>query len=475
LIICDPQVAAALERAIAQRIGGEPRYRFWFADKTKFTFDESVLIVGVPNCFYQDFLEKKFGASVRAAAVDVLGQPVQVRFNIDPELFQAARQAEAAVQSDPAVPARASATANGAREEPAAATVSPRVARRPRRWHRLSEFVVGACNRSPHAAALSIVEAPGQCANPLVLHGPVGTGKTHLLEGIHAGLRKKHPDWRVCFVPAEEFTNRFLQAMQQGKLASFRRHFREADALLLDDLNFLAGKPATQDEFLHTFDALQADHKQLVVSCDCHPRLADEFTPELTDRLLGGAVWGLTPPDSGTRLDILRAKAVGGDPAVPEAVLRFLAGQLRGNVRELEGALHSVRHYGRVAGRTIDEALAREALGDLLRHAVRVVQLVDIERAVCRVLGLETGALRSKQRAWAVSHPRMVAMFLARKHTSAAYSEIGHHFGGRNHSTVVAAEKKVRQWLKENGDLVLGEQRLRVRDAIERLERDLQR
>src|SRR5438067_1326806 len=208
--------------------------------------------------------------------------------------------------------------------------------RRSRRWHRLEEFVVGACNRVAHASALSVVEMPGEGGNPLVLHGPVGTGKTHLLEGVYAGLRRGHPDWRVLYVTAEDFTNRFVQAMRLGKLAGFRKHFRECDALLVDDLHFLATKKATQEEFLHTFDALQADGKQVVVTCDCHPRLADDFTPELADRLLGGAVWGLAPPDADTRLDILKSKAGRGpDTLVAEEVLRYLAGQLRGNVREL--------------------------------------------------------------------------------------------------------------------------------------------
>lgn len=346
--------------------------------------------------------------------------------------------------------------------------------RRTRRWHRLEEFVVGACNRVAHASALSVIEMPGEGGNPLVLHGPVGTGKTHLLEGVYAGLRRGRPDWRVLFVTAEDFTNRFVQAMRLAKLAGFRKHFRECDALLVDDLHFLATKKATQEEFLHTFDALQADGKQVVVTCDCHPRLADDFAPELADRLLGGAVWGVAPPDGDTRLDILKAKSGRTpDALIAEEVLRYLAGQLRGNVRELEGALHSLRHYARVTGRPVNVALAREALGDLLRHAVRVVQLADVDAAVCRALRLPSGALQSKQRVWAVSHPRMLAMFLARKHTSAAYSEIGHYFGGRNHSTAVAAEKKVRGWLQANGELSLGERTYRIREVIELVERDL--
>src|SRR5205807_495285 len=142
-----------------------------------------------------------------------------------------------------------------------------------------------------------VVEAPGQAANPLVLHGPVGTGKTHLLEGVYVGLRKANSATRICFATAEDFTNRFVQGMRFGKLGAFRKHFRECEALLIDDLNFLANKRASQEEFLHTFDALLADGRQIVVTCDCHPKLAGEFSAELTDRLLGGAVWGVQPPD----------------------------------------------------------------------------------------------------------------------------------------------------------------------------------
>jgi len=512
LTVSTRKIVAALGQAIAQRIG-EPRYNLWFENHTKFSWDEGVLTVGVPNRHFEEWLQKTFLGAVRAAASEVFGEAMQVRFTIDPELFQAARQEEAAARQrksthspaetplpeEPAAktsepfaarsrgkgekrteekPAQKSTARKGTgRPEPdGRGTLFDAAPRRTRRWHRLEEFVVGACNRVAHASALSVIEMPGEGGNPLVLHGPVGTGKTHLLEGIYAGLRRGCPDWRVLFVTAEDFTNRFVQAMRLAKLAGFRKHFRECDALLVDDLHFLATKKATQEEFLHTFDALQADGKQVVVTCDCHPRLADDFAPELADRLLGGAVWGVAPPDGDTRLDILKAKSGRRpDALIAEEVLRYLAGQLRGNVRELEGALYSLRHYARVTGRPIDVALAREALGDLLRHAVRVVQLADVDAAVCLVLRLPSGALQSKQRAWAVSHPRMLAMFLARKHTSAAYSEIGQYFGGRNHSTAVAAEKKVRGWLQANGELSLGERTYRVREVIERVERDLLR
>ncbi|MFO0967097.1 MAG: DnaA/Hda family protein [Gemmataceae bacterium] len=325
-----------------------------------------------------------------------------------------------------------------------------------------------------HASAQAVAAQPAREANPLVLHGPVGTGKTHLLEGVHTALREQHPQLRVLFLSAEEFTNRFLASMHQGKLSSFRRQFRDCDALLLDDLHFLAKKAATQEEFLHTFDALLAEGAQVVVTTDCHPRLADRLMPELLDRLHGGAVFGLQAPDADTRRLLIETKACQpGRQPLPAPVIQLLAERLRGNVRELEGALFSLFHISRVTGRPIDAALAHEMLGEVLRHNVRLVQLDDVDRAVCHVLGLEKGALQSKQRGWKISHPRMLAMYLARKHTGATYTDIGERFGGRNHSTAVAGEKKVRQWLEEDGEIHLGQRRLRVRDAVQRAEHAL--
>ncbi len=472
---CTRDATTALGGAIARRIG-EPRYKLWFEGHTRFRRQGDEVVVGVPNRHFEEWLTRTFGTAVAEAVEEVYGLPLPVRFVIDPELFQAARREQAQALAPP--PPEPAPRAEGKRPRPAEPEApEPAVPiRRGRRWHRLADFVVGPCNRVAHASAVSVVEAPGDAANPLVLHGPVGTGKTHLLEGIYAGLRKAHPDWKVTYITSEDFTNRFVQAMRHDKLGAFRRQFRDCDVLLVDDLHFLATKKATQEEFLHTFDVLVADGRQLMLTCDCHPRLADDFSPELTDRLLGGAVWGLAPPDGATRLAILRAKARSGDgPFIPDEVLVFLASQLRGNVRELEGAVQSIRHYSRVSARPVDVPLVREALAELLRHAVRVVQIAHVERAVCALLQLEPAALKGKSRAWAVSHPRMVAMYLGRKHTALSYGDLGTYFGGRNHSTVVAAEKKVRLWLERNEELTLGERRVRVRELVDRLERELLR
>jgi chromosomal replication initiator protein len=483
LTTCDIEVVAALGREIAQRIG-EPRFNFWFDGNTKFTLVEDSLTIGVPNLFFQDWLQNTFGDAVRVAAAEMAGRPIQVRFAIDPELFQKSRrnQEEQIPRIEDRglkIEDRASSTlksglAQEASISPRSSIINPpRSPKRTRRWRRLSDFVIGPCNRVAHASAHSVVEEPGQGANPLVFHGPVGTGKTHLLEGIYVGLRRTNPDWQVRYVTSEEFTNRFLPALRSGQLPSFRKRFRECDALLIDDIHFLAKTKATQEEFLHTLDVLVNEGRQLVATCDCHPKLADELTPELIDRLMGGAIWSVGLPDAETRLNILRSKSSAEEELIGEDVLRFLADHLRGNVRELEGAFHSLTHIRRVTNRSIDLDLAREALADILRHSVRVIQLADVDRAICAALRLPSGALQTKQRTWAVSHPRMLAMFLARKHTSAAYSEIGKYFGGRNHSTAVAAEKKTRQWLLSNGELSLGERKMSVRQVIELTEREL--
>ena len=458
-------VVAAVAQALSLRIG-EARFSLWFAGKTKFIQKDDHLAIGVPNLFLHDWLQKTFGAEVRAAVSEVLGEHAAIRFVIDADLFQQARaqQADAHNKNLNAQPAQAGA--------PASHHARERRPQRQRRWRLLEDFVVGASNRVAHAAALSLVEAPNECPIPLVLHGAVGTGKTHLLEGVHAGLSRRFPDWRILFLTAEDFTNRFVQAMHQHKLAGFRRQFRDCDALLIDDVGFLAKKQATQEEFLHTLDALQIDQRPVILTSDCHPRLADHFMPELTDRLVGGAVWSLMTPDRATRLELLRAKAykAGG---MPGDVLEFLAEHLRGNVRELEGAVHSVVHLAKANARPIDVDLAREALGDLLRHSIRLVKIDDVERVVCEVLGVSRDLLFSKKRQWIYSYPRMLAMYLARKHTSATYSEVGKHFGGRNHSTVVAGEKRVRQWLTDKITLQLGTRIMPVSEIIEQIERKL--
>lgn len=495
-----PSSAQLLADAVSTRIGAG-RFNLWFAGHAKFVPLGGSVVVAARNQHTREWLEHTFGTAVKEAVAQVCGSGVPVQWAVDD--FEGARgegagAREAATTAEqPTARTRVSSALEASPRpsqvdlfgEPVAppapkvkranpdevALTKPLTSQRTgRRWKSLADFVAGQCNRVAHASAISVVEEPGQGANPLVIHGPTGTGKTHLLEGIFAGL-KRQSEHRPVYTTAEEFTTRFVQASRLGKMSAFRRQFRECSALLLDDLHFLAKKTATQEEFLHTFDALVSDGRQVVVTTDCHPRLADELMPELVDRLLGGAVWGLLPPDPDTRLEILRKKSTGSSPAIPDAVLKSLATTLRGNVRELEGAVNSVRHYAKVTGRPADMATAREALGDLLRHAVRVVTVADVDAAVCAVLRLASGTLQSKSRAWTVTHPRMIAIYLCRKHTAATYGEISKHFGAKTHSTAVAAEKKVRVWLDKGANVAIGDRDWPVKELLDRAERELQR
>ncbi len=462
-----------LHAALVARIGAT-RHALWFAPHTRFVPLGKELAVAVSSDTFQDWLEHSFGEAVRAAAAEAFNGPTPVRFVVDPGLF-----AEAPPPAPAAGPPKA-AQPNLFGEPALPPLPAKKKPTRPdgtstRRWRSLGDFVVGASNRVAHASALSVVEDPGMGSNPLVVHGPTGTGKTHLLEGIYAGLRRQHPDQRPVFVTGEEFIGKFVQAARFGKQTAFRRTFRDCSALILDDLHTLATAAGSQREFLYTFDALHADGRQIVVTTDCHPRLAEELMPELTDRMLGGAVWGVLPPDDETRLGILRAKATAAGGPFPDDVLKHLARNLRGNVRELEGAVNGVRHFAKVHARPVSVSLAREALGDLLRHTVRTVTVADVDAAVCGVLHLSSGTLQSKARSWAISHPRMAAVFLCRKHTAATYGEIAKHFGAKQHSTAVAAEKKVRLWLKDDTTLSLGDRRWKAKDLLDRVERELQR
>lgn len=462
---------AAFEAALVRSIGTQ-RYQMWFQGRSRLAFVDGRLIVGVPNLHFQQWIQKNFAAAIRDALADIAMEAVEIVYQVDPDLFRELKTEQAASQTPAPAPAASEPTqrdlfghlTNGPKVPPR----SPR-----RRWRTLGHFVIGQCNRVAFAAATSVIEEPGQGPNPLVLHGPVGTGKTHLLEGIYVGLRRTRPDLKVQFVAAEDFTNRFISSMRFGKQHTFRKQFRSCDVLLLDDLHFLARKRATQEEFLHTFDALLTDGAQVVLTSDCHPRLNDDFMPELMDRLLGGSIWGLQPPDTSTRVDLLRSKAMAEHLMLPDEVIEYLGDRLRGNVRELEGAMHTLRHYSQVARRPVDLDLTHQALGDLLRHAVRVVRLEDVDNAVCRALRLPAGSLQGKDRTWSVSHPRMAAIFLCRKHTAASYSEISKHFGGKSHTTAVAAEKRVRQWLASSERIAAAGQEWPIGDLLERIEREL--
>ncbi len=462
-------VVASLGHAIAQRIG-EARYRLWFANNVRLQVNEGRLQVGFPNRFFQDWLQTTYASEVAEAVREVLGRSIEPEYVIDPELFQSFR----ARQQAPAEPA------------PAAPLPAPVQRRGPpgfgvgtghRPWLELAEFVTGPGNRLAYEAARRVIAGGEAFPNPLVIHGPVGLGKTHLLEGIAAGLSRPGDRGRPVLLTAEEFTNRFIHALhdkasRERRLAEFRRQLRLADALLVDDVQFFAHKKATQAEFLHTFEALVQRGRPVVLACDRHPRSIDHLLPELVDRLLGGVTVSLEPPDGVTRAALLKARAARLGCELPDDVAGFLAQRLRGNIRELEGAVHAVHHHSLTLDRPVTLELAQSAAANLLRPGLQGPALRDIEQALCSVLGLEVRVLHSETKAQAISRCRMLAMHLMRKHVQWAYSAIGKHFA-RNHSTALAADKKVRTWLADGKALSIGGQRWNLQALIEQVERHL--
>ncbi|OYW24706.1 MAG: chromosomal replication initiator protein DnaA, partial [Planctomycetales bacterium 12-60-4] len=329
----------------------------------------------------------------------------------------------------------------------------------------LAEFALTACRH--------VATAPGTQFNPLFLYGSVGTGKTHLLEGICRQLRRTHSQLQVTLLTAEAFANYFTQALTERTLPSFRHKFRGVDVLLVDDVDFFESKRVFQEEFLHTICDL-ADHgRQVVVTADRHPRLLTKLGDDLVSRFQSGLICRLETPDSETRRQIVLRKAqrMDGDFA-PEA-LQFVAERFTGSVRELEGALNCLQTFYGMTQKRITAATARQVLADLERDCLRVVRLADIERVVCQVFGLKPKDLKSDSRVRTLAQPRMLAMFLARKHTQSAYSEIGQHFGGRNHSTVMSAERKVQKWLEENATVRVASQSWSFQEIVINLEQQL--
>ena len=347
-----------------------------------------------------------------------------------------------------------------------------RVGLEKRRFASLDTFVASDGNRLAITSAEMVVRQPGQ-NTPLLFYGPTSVGKTHLLEGIWTAARRSHQRLTVVYLSAEQFTSHFLEALRGSGLPSFRRKYRGVGLLMIDDLQFFVGKRATQVELLHTIDTFLREGRQLVFAADRSPAELAELGPELTTRLGSGLVCRIEPPDYATRLGIVAQMARRMKLTVPIEVQQYLAARLTSHARELSGALCRLKATGPAMGRPISLAMAEETLADLVRNSGRAVRLADIEKAVCDVFGLEPACLQSDAKAKRVSHPRMLAMWLARKHTRAALSEIGYYFGRRSHSTVISAQKRIDGWMAAGSSLDLAERHWRVDDAIRQVERRL--
>ena len=314
-------------------------------------------------------------------------------------------------------------------------------------------FVAGSSNQLAHAASLQVSENPGGTNNPLMLYGGTGLGKTHLLHAIGNALLGKRANARVLYLHSETFVNDMIVALRHGRIDAFKTRYRSLDALLIDDIQFFAGKDRTQEEFFHTFNSLVGGNQQVVLTCDRYPKEVDGLEARLKSRFGWGLTVSIEPPDFETRVNILLSKAGEKSIALPEKVAFFVAKNLRSNVRELEGALNSLAAHANFRQRSIDEEFARETLRDLLNVQERQVSTMNIQKVVATYYGIRVSDLLSKKRTRSIARPRQIGMRLAKDLTNQSLPEIGDAFGGRDHTTVLHACRKVQELIDSDAKL----------------------
>ncbi|MCH2130365.1 MAG: DnaA/Hda family protein [Pirellulaceae bacterium] len=339
----------------------------------------------------------------------------------------------------------------------------------PRKFCRLSDFIVGPNSRLAFTSCEIVAEQPGE-VTPLLIHGPHGVGKTHLLEGIWSAYRRSGQFRRIVYLSAEQFTGYFLQALHGTGLPNFRRKYRDVELLILDDIQFFAGKRATLIELLHTVDAILRSGRQLVLASDRPPADLTALGSDILGRLTGGLVCHIDPPGTTVRRQLVEHWTRSCQLKLPENVLDYVAEQLPGDARQLRGAVNRLKAVSQANNIPISKTMAVDALADMIRSSRPACRIADVENAVCGLLGISPKSLQSCKRDKRIAQPRMLAMWLARKYTRSALSEIGQYFGGRSHSTVVSAQKKVQHWLDAQESVQLADQTWSVVNAIEQLE-----
>ncbi len=494
-MIRDTEIVSSIRDQLAERIGADC-IDVWFDDATQLQWQDGVLTVRGASEFRVEQLRRSYGKPLREIAAKVLQRPARVCFEVAPitdatgdalstlpEASTAATsQQQAAPKETPASSAcvEGSSPASAGRSRGAQSASlrsarggsSNRAARPGRRFARLSQFHVGPCNRLAYGSVQVVLDQPGQI-NPVLLHGPSGSGKTHLLEAAWSHVRRQ-PGSRVIYLSSEQFTTYFLQALRGGGLPSFRHKYRELDLLILDDIQFFIGKQATINELLHTIDKLLRESRQVLLAADRPLGELAQLGPEMMTRIAGGLACELDPLDEKTRRQVLRRFAQDSRLTLSDGAIELLASRsISGDARNLRGAVNRLRAMHLSLNKPVTDSLVREVADELFPRNGSVVRLEDIERAVCEEFGLAGDQLRSDCRATRVVHPRMLAMWLARRHTPAALTEISTFFGRRSHSTVLSAQRKVADWVEQGAEVTRQHARDDVRQVLKRIERNL--
>ncbi len=413
-----------------------PRAAFdtWVRDTLLIRCEEGVAVVGVRNAYARDWLENRLASTVSRLLAGLMNQPIETRFVVS-NGHDGGEDVAEEIEPETDSPAADTVAARNA-------TLNPR--------YTFENFVVGANNRLAHAAAQAVAERPARAYNPLFLYGGVGLGKTHLLHAIGNSCHAR--GLQVLYVSSEEFTNDMINAIRSHTTQAFREKYRTIDVLLIDDIQFIAGKESTQEEFFHTFNTLHSQDKQIIVSSDRPPKALVTLEERLRSRFEWGLTADIQSPDLETRLAILRAKAERTGRKVPDEVLETIARRVQSNIRELEGALNRIVAFADLSGSPLTTRLVETALSDLLPQArsLPYSKVVDI---VARAFNLSTDRLLGRDRSRDVALPRQVAMYLLREEANASLPQIGEALGGRDHTTVMYAIEKVSDLLERDDRL----------------------
>lgn len=421
-----PEIKAVWQKTLAiieNRISG-PSFETWLKETKALTLINDTMVIGVPTDFVKEWLENRYSQLICDVLEEVTGRKIKASFTVG-------ATAEDLLRDD----------------EFSSAQLNPK--------YTFESFVIGNSNRFAHAAALAVAEAPAKAYNPLFIYGGVGLGKTHLMHAIGHFVRRHYPGLKVVYLSTERFTNEFINSIRDNRTGFFRNKYRIVDVLLVDDIQFLAGKTTTQEEFFHTFNALHESSKQIVISCDRQPR----EIPTLEDRLRSRFEWGLITdiqaPDLETRAAILRKKAASENIIISNENILQVASRITTNIRELEGALTRIKAFSSITGQAIDELLVENALKDLLPGTEdQPLNVEKIQRVVAEYFNLRPEDMKTRKRTNAVAHPRQIAMYLCRELTDLSLPKIGDEFGGRDHTTVMHAQEKIRTALETNPSIL---------------------
>src|SRR6056297_3516589 len=427
-----------------------PSFKTWFSNTKPVDLkDDNILMIEVPNDFIKDWIETRYNELITDIIQNLTDTNLKCRFYTEEELnelneVEEDNKEEVEEDSEEKNENKKNTKRN---EYNINNNLNPK--------YSFDSFVVGNGNRFAHAASLAVAEAPAKAYNPLFLYGDVGLGKTHLMQAIAHYILKHNPDNKVVYVSSETFTNELINAIKDDKTASFRDKYRNIDILLVDDIQFLANKERTQEEFFHTFNSLHEANRQLIISSDRPPKEIPTLEERLRSRFEWGLITDIQKPDLETRIAILRKKADIEDLKIPNEVIIDIANKIQSNIRELEGALVKVIAYSSLVNKEIDIELAEEALKDLVdkdNSSPREVTIDLIKKEVSNYYKIEVKEMESKKRTQNIVFPRQIAMYLARNMTESSLPQIGDEFGGRDHTTVIHSHNKIKEKFENDID-----------------------